>query len=101
MCARDEEMIQHLFIDCETVRHIRSYIHDVVFMHWSHSDLYKKGELKTILDHAGELHWRRLQLFTCFIDWRERCNRIFREQGKTVLDLVREIKIQYQLGIEA
>jgi hypothetical protein len=46
MCARAEETIQHLFTDCETVRHIRSYIHDAVFMHWSHSDLYKKRELK-------------------------------------------------------
>jgi hypothetical protein len=49
MCARAEETIQHLFTDCETVRHIKSYIHDVVFMHWSHSDLYKKGELKLCL----------------------------------------------------
>jgi hypothetical protein len=56
MCARAEETIQHLFTDCETVRHIKSYIHDVVFMHWSHSDLYKKGELKMMLDHAGEIH---------------------------------------------
>jgi hypothetical protein len=56
MCARAEEMIQHLFTDCETVQNIRSYIHNVIFMHRSHSDSYKNGEIKIILDHTGELH---------------------------------------------
>jgi zinc-binding in reverse transcriptase len=71
MCARAEETVQHLFTECETIQNIISYMNDVIFMHMNHSNSYKNSEIKMILDHTGDLYWRRLQFFTCFIVWRE------------------------------
>jgi hypothetical protein len=44
-----------------------------------------------IIDTIENLQWRRLQVATCFIIWRERCRRIFREKEKTQLEVIREI----------
>jgi zinc-binding in reverse transcriptase len=71
MCARAEETVQHLLSKCVTIQKLRSYIHDVVFIYRIRSSSYKNGDLNMILDHTADLHWRILQIFTCFIFWRE------------------------------
>jgi hypothetical protein len=43
------------------------------------------------IDQNISAQWRSLEINACFIIWRERCNRIFRNQQKNGLVLVREI----------
>jgi hypothetical protein len=47
-----------------------------------------------------DIKWRRLQMTTCFVIWRERCARIFREENKSPLMLVREILLEYKIWFE-
>jgi hypothetical protein len=54
-----------------------------------------------IMDANEDIHWRRMESVTCFMMWRERCARIFRDQGKTHIAIMREIILEFKQWFEA
>jgi hypothetical protein len=77
-------------MDCKIIRVIRNYIHDETQRHLPINDNYQRGDLNIIVQKEENIHWRRLQLTTCFVIWREM------HKNKTSLELVREVLIEYK-----
>jgi zinc-binding in reverse transcriptase len=96
MCYNAEEIVHNLFAECQYIKEIRFYIHDVIQNHRSISTPYRNGRNKSILDVSQNKHWRRLKIVTCFVIWRERCARIFRDENKEPMTIVRDIMMEYQ-----
>jgi zinc-binding in reverse transcriptase len=96
MCYNAEETIPHLFIECQYIKEIRCYIHDMTQTHRFISTKYRAGQYHFILDTSQNEHWKRMEIITCFVIWRERCRRIFQEENKAPLTIVREILLEYQ-----
>jgi hypothetical protein len=49
-----------------------------------------------MMDGREDMIWRKLEIITCFVIWREKCARIFKEENKSPLTLVREILLEYR-----
>jgi hypothetical protein len=96
MCGKAEETISHLFTGCQYVKEIRCYIHDMKQTHRPVSTAYRADMYHFILDARQNTHWKRMEIITCFVIWRERCTRIFQEQNKTPMTIVREILLEYE-----
>jgi zinc-binding in reverse transcriptase len=96
MCGKAEETISHLFTGCKYVKEIRCYIYDIKQTHRSVSTAYRAGRYQFILDTRQNKHWKRMEIITCFVIWRERCTRIFQEQNKAHMTIVREILLEYE-----
>jgi hypothetical protein len=43
MCDHEEETLQHLFVECDMVQRVRSYIHDVIYVRKNPSVYYMNG----------------------------------------------------------
>jgi hypothetical protein len=48
------------------------------------------------MDKREDLWWMRIEVITCFVIWRKRSTKIFREENKSPMTLVREILIEYK-----
>jgi zinc-binding in reverse transcriptase len=91
-----EESINHLFQDCGYIRETRTYIHDNTQIHNQPSTKYRRGDISMISDKREDMQWRRLKLTTVFVIWRERCARIFRDEHKQYISIVREILLEFK-----
>lgn len=79
ICKEQAESVHHLFSECKEIKWIREYIHDEVASRRSLCIPYKVGEFYLMLDIKEPTYWRSLEVTTCFVVWRERCARIFRD----------------------
>jgi hypothetical protein len=91
-----EESINHLFQDCGYIRETRTYIHDNTQIHNQSSTRYQRGDISMISDKREDMQWRRLKLTNVFVIWRERCARIFRDEHKQYISIVREILLEFK-----
>jgi hypothetical protein len=65
--------------------------------HSTSSTQYKHGQFNLIVDRNEDMRmrWRRMKIVTCLVIL-EKCIRIFRDDNKSPLTLVREILLEYK-----
>jgi zinc-binding in reverse transcriptase len=100
MFYQEEKTFAHLFTKCSFIKQLRIYIHDDVKACTVYSLSFKQGNIFSMIVDTEDIKWRRLQMTTCFVIWRERCARIFHEENKSPLMLVREILLEYKIWFE-
>jgi hypothetical protein len=65
ICFKEEESIEY-------AKEIRAYIHNNTQNHIQPSTRYRRGDITMIMDKREHIQWRRLELTTDFVIWRER-----------------------------
>jgi zinc-binding in reverse transcriptase len=70
-CFQEEESVKHLFQECKIIKDIRGYLHNITLAHKQPCDQYKQGNIWLAADTEKNMHWRRLEVVTCFVTWRE------------------------------
>jgi hypothetical protein len=96
MCYNVEEIMHHLFTNCQYIKEICCYIYVVNQNNKNISTNYRNGRCQFILDTAQDKHWKRMEVVTCFVIWHERCMREFHEENMASLIIVKEILLEYQ-----
>jgi hypothetical protein len=64
--------------------------------HIQPSTRYRRGDITMIMDKRKHIHWRRLELTTDFVIWRERYARIFKDHNKQHKNIIREILLKFK-----
>jgi zinc-binding in reverse transcriptase len=100
MCYNAEETVHRLFMDCQFIKEIRCYIHNVAHNHRFLSTNYRSGQCYFILNMAEDKRWKRMKVVSCFVIWRERCTRIFWEENNASLTMVKETLLEFKKLIQ-
>ncbi|KAJ1690173.1 hypothetical protein LUZ63_014328 [Rhynchospora breviuscula] len=92
LCAQQEESVKHMFNVCP-------FFQLTVRKATQHSSLFSSLSFSTnaefLLDGTGVNVHRELMAILCFIIWRERCSRIFREIQQPINLLVDQIFLEW------
>lgn len=94
MCRRDEESSSYLFNDCQFFKQMIV----LLFTRLNISFPSSVGSLsmKVILDNSTNKETREILAIASFIIWRERF-RIFREENKTIVMLIEEVRYEWSV----
>ena len=94
MCRSQSESVQHLFGNCtiatqvrQTLRQIRTTI--------PQGAAFDRGKFKWVLTKEPDLILRQVQITICFVLWRERCARVFRQQNQTTRQIAAHIILEF------
>ena len=97
LCRRQAETIKHLFSECVMSLEVYTTLTGkfrLPVRNWR-MELQKEGAHHWIVQKKWDLKSKEILLLAMFICWRERCNRIFRDQSKNIQELVDEVQDQW------
>jgi zinc-binding in reverse transcriptase len=95
MCKSNDESTNYLFNECQFF----SIMLMLLFrrLNISMMVLYHDSTQQIILNRAVRKKIREVMAIACFVVWRERCNRIFREENKIVVILIEGVREKWNL----
>lgn len=93
MCKRKEETVKHLFRQCSYIAELKYKIERQ--MRLPSCLKFRTGNYKEAMLSSQYTEVKKVQITTCFVLWRERCRRIFRDEEKPVNLLVQEVITEY------
>jgi zinc-binding in reverse transcriptase len=91
LCRQQEENVAHLFSIYDYATDVRQKLIQQYEQGTTIPAAFVHGRTKELMQEQGQIQMKRLCIIKCFVIWRERCARIFREIYKAPQQIVTEI----------
>lgn len=95
LCKRQEETVMHLFGTCQYTTRIRMAIASTSIQ-LSQCNFYSTGQFKQLIMNSQHTTVRQMEITICFVIYRERCHRIFRDLEKSRQLIQEEIMQEFR-----
>jgi zinc-binding in reverse transcriptase len=91
LCQNQEESVEYLFSQCDYTLQVRLMIMQHYRSTITFTASLMQGEMQELMREQGGKKSKQIYITKCFLIWRERCTRIFREIYKTPQKIQMEI----------
>lgn len=89
LCKRRTKTVSHIFSDCQHTQRVRQQAMQLV-------QQIQGGDYRNVIIREQNQKQRQFQVTLCFLNWRERCMQIFREESKQPMILTKTVKEKFQ-----
>ena len=97
MCKAQSESVMHLFNECMQAQILYRLIELKMKVKVPRGISYgSENTVQSLKEFKFSKKERSILLITQFVIWRERCNRIFREENCNMLQLVEQVEAQWR-----
>lgn len=99
LCKRASENIFHLFSECQFSLEVYQNLSNILSLpqrNWK--EVLKETQAQHWIVHKrGDIKSKEMLLIAMFVCWRERCSRTFKEETKGTLQIIEEVREQWNL----
>jgi zinc-binding in reverse transcriptase len=96
MCRSSIENATHLFSKCTYIAEVRGILTVINAATMTITSEFRQGQYANTILKGGSKQLNKLQITLCFVIWRERCARIFRQQSKNQQQLAMEVMQEFK-----
>jgi hypothetical protein len=96
MCRSSIENAAHLFSECTYIAEVRGILTVTNVATMMIMPEFSQGLYANTILKGGSKQLNKLQITLCFVIWRERCARIFRQQTKNQQQLAMEVMQEFR-----
>jgi hypothetical protein len=96
MCRSSIENATHLFMECAYIAEVRTTLIEINAATMMITQAFNQGHYTDTILMGGSKQLNKLQITLCFVIWREKCARIFRQQSKNQQKLAMEVMQEFR-----